>query len=247
MSIRAIMEGGRDMPEERVIELARGERDEHGKPFTIISLMASAIDHRGSGARFHTCGYQDTFIHVLDSGIEINYGQPGKGDIFFEKNDLGKLIGVVARTPWNMQTLASEYGDKKWRIMDPEVEKEVKAMADKIRVSEDTLQSRKAAKVSNRVRPHVEKEIQRDIEMSKKNDELKKKEEAPPVEDEAGSFPGKARLLEVLAELSYTKLRDRAKATGKMDDKTTKREDFVKVILNYEAAKAEPKGEMEVQ
>ena len=241
------MENGKEIPEDRVIELAKNEIDEFKKPFTVIGLMASNIDKRGAGSRFHICGYQDAFIYVLDSGLEISYGAPGKGDIFFEKNDLGKLVGFVAKTPWNMEMLASEFGDNKWRIMDREVENEVKAMAAKIRISEDTVESRKNAKISTKVRPDAEKELQRAIEMTKKNETLKKVEDAPVIEDEAGSFPGKTRLLEELTDLSFVKILARARATGKMDEKLTKREDLVKVIVNYEAAKADPKGEMAVE
>jgi len=232
MAIKAIIETGREIPETRVVELASGEKDEYGKPFTLIRLLAISSDRRGTGARFHTTGFQDAFIHVLDSGIQIKYGPEARGDVMFEKNELGKLIGTVAKTPWNMETLAAaEIGIKdglprQWEIMDADIKDEVRSLMNKIKTT---------ATVKAEVNP--EAALNHDLEMIKKNEALKLKEKVV-VEPEA--FLGAAKLIQDLTDpkiTSYNNLLARAKATGGWNEKIMKREDLVTVIVAYEASK----------
>ncbi len=249
MAIRAIIEGGRDISPTRVKELAKGELDELGKPFELIYLMAIGQEGKGVGARFHTCGYQDTFITIPEGGaaLKIQYGAPGQGTIQFEKNDLGRLIGEVSRTPWNMETLAAEYGDKHWKIMDADIEKEVRELSKKIRYTEETLKERELKNTKIQTVPTVdaEKELQRQIDLTKKNDKLEKIEDlAAQTDDVQESFPGKNKLLGDLAELGYGALKQRAVASG-ADKEIRERSELINHIVNYESKKA--KGELTVE
>ncbi len=228
MAIKAIIETGREIPEPRIMELAVGERDEFGKPFTLIRLMAIPLDHRGVGARFHVCGFQDAFIHVLDSGIKIKYGPEGKGDVMFEKNDLGKLVGTLAKTQWNMETLAAEAVSaktmgEKWRIMDADIADEVRTLMKKV----DSVPS-----AQKPVAP--EDKLLKELEMLKKNEALKQGEK---LADEPEPFLGARKLEEELMKVNYNKLLERAKATGGWNEKLQKREDLVKTVIAYEGAK----------
>jgi len=247
MAIRAIIESGMDIKPDRIKELAIGCNDENGKPFEIIKLMALGQSGKGAGSRFHIAGYQDTWITIPADGTDprIKYGQPGQGTIQFEKNELGRLIGEVARTPWNIATLAAQIAanDKHWKMMDAEQEREVMEAAKKIRISEHTIRDQQ--KEEKKAAINAEAEIQRQIELSKKNDALKAVEEKADLKDDAPeSFPGKNKLLQDLAELTYGPLKQRAVACG-VNKEVRERAELINAIVAYEAKKS--KGEMAVE
>jgi len=229
MAIKAIVESGRDIPESRIVELAEHERDEFGKSFTLIRLLAIPRDNRGTGARFHEVGYQDAFITVdSNSGIRIKYGPEGRGDVMFEKNELGKLISVLPKTPWNMEVLASSmlgWQERKeqpaWKIMDADIEDEAKSLMKKL------PQPKKVAAAP-------EDTIQKDLEMIKKHETIKQREQE---KREPEAFLGASALKEDLMKTTYNKLLERAKLTGGWTDKINKREDLVNIIMTYETAK----------
>jgi hypothetical protein len=250
MAIRAIIEGGRvDITPEDVKELAKGEKDEHGRAFEIIKLMAIGQDGRGAGSRFHISGYQDTFISVMDSGtVKIQHGNPGQGTINFERNKLGRLIAEVVNTPWNLETLAAQVaaGDKQWKIMDDEQERMVRDASKKVRVSEDTIKAKAAVK-TEAVGPRIdaETELKHQIEMSNKVEAIQEKTNKAELKDDIQeSFPGKNKLLAEIADMSYSALKQRAVSIG-VDKEIRAREELIAGIMLYEAKKS--KGELAVE
>jgi hypothetical protein len=112
MAIRAIVEG-RDIKQDRVIELATGMTDELGNPFELIELTPLKPTRKIDG-------FQNAYIYITggDSTPKIKYGPRSQGNIEFVQNELGISIGKVAKTPQNMEMLAATYHDKVWKPLD---------------------------------------------------------------------------------------------------------------------------------
>jgi hypothetical protein len=115
-------------PQTEIISNAIGEKDEYGNPFAVIRL--TAVRKHANATSSH--GYEDTIVNPTQNGFIISHRKPGR--INWVKDVYGiKSRGMLAKTPHNMKTLASNYFDKVFIIDDPLVRAEVEAMANKNR------------------------------------------------------------------------------------------------------------------
>jgi len=241
MAIRAIVEG-RNISEERVVELAKGLTDESGNSFEIIEL--TPMDMRQK-SRFHISGYQNAFVMLAggDSIPKIQYGPERQGNIEFNPNELGILIGKVARTKWNMETLAAEYYDRVWKIIDRKIDSEVKSMADQIKVEPVDAERRKLY-AKARGETVMDKAIEQVLALSKKNEELNK--ESGVNKEDAKKLVSASRRAE-LETLQYAKLKAIAEKTGLVKENKFDRESLISAILDSDNMKETPDKELVVE
>jgi len=129
-----------------VLELAGKSTDPYGNRFYLIELTAK--EH--GPHRFRIGGYQDVDVVLGDQQRtpSISYREEGKGTLKFHADKFGMLSAKCPKTPWNMKTLAGEFYDNRWTIVDAMVEKEVRELADTLPVSDDVKRRRASAKSS---------------------------------------------------------------------------------------------------
>ncbi len=114
------------------IEMATGVEDQYGNPFEIIDLQwISSRLHRNTDYS-KSRGFEDAIIE-FPRGSElprIRYRQ--NGSIHWMRNTPGRgpFRGQVPKTPKNMQRLAKTYGWKQWKILNPAIDAEVRALHD---------------------------------------------------------------------------------------------------------------------
>jgi hypothetical protein len=121
----------RNFNEEQIIRacIDNGLTDDEGNLFEIITLVSLRPVAHGSS----TLNFTDTVINAKDQGrITIRNGQKGCGRIAWQRK-FGKMIGQLAKTQSNIETLAKSYFWKNWKIQEPHIEAEVKALAEKYR------------------------------------------------------------------------------------------------------------------
>lgn len=117
--------------EEQIIRacIDNGLQDDEGNVFEVITLVSLRPVASGSS----TLNFTDTIINAKDQGrITIVNKQRGCGRIAWQRK-FGRMIGQLAKTPANIETLAKNYYWKSWKIQEPHIDAEVKALADKYR------------------------------------------------------------------------------------------------------------------
>lgn len=174
--------------------LEMGLRDSNGITFEIIRLMPTTAV--AEGGTIH--GYQDTEIDATDPGhLTIEHRTDRNGDpigrIKWQQHPVTRMYGAeIAKTPHNIKALATQYYDKSWRILDPVVEAEVKAVADKMlaemsQKERDTFRKRSAqhsqhqygGQVVNRAGETIDEvfDKQGDIALNTRISEIKEREQ----------------------------------------------------------------------
>jgi hypothetical protein len=115
------------------IEMSTGVEDQYGNPFEIIELQwISSRLHRNTDYQ-KTRGFEDAIIE-FPRGSElprIRYRPNGSIHWIRRTPGRGPWRGQVAKTPKNMQRLAKTYGWRQWKILNPAIEAEVRALHDK--------------------------------------------------------------------------------------------------------------------
>jgi hypothetical protein len=106
--------------------IAAGTRDDRGELFEIISLRS--LQNVSNNTTVH--GFEDTFLEV--EGSEFRVWHRPEGRIKWIRGKYGKPKGELAKTPFNCAKLARMYYDRVFKIEDPTIDAEIKAMADKI-------------------------------------------------------------------------------------------------------------------
>lgn len=120
-------------PSEEWIELALGEEDQYGQPFELITLRWNNSRHHKMTDYVKTRGFEDTIISSNRRGeISIRYRPNGSIMWYRPNNKVARWIGKLAKTAKNMRLLAKMYRDKLWRIQDPYVDAQVRAMSEKL-------------------------------------------------------------------------------------------------------------------
>ena len=133
-------------PDEEWTALSIGEPDGYGNPFQLIELRRTVSDLHPMTDYMKTKGdIEDTIITAngRTGGVSISYRQNGAVE-WKRKNNIGPYIGMLARTPKNINFLVEHYGDNLWRISSPnQVENEVKALWENMRdkMTEDELKA----------------------------------------------------------------------------------------------------------
>jgi hypothetical protein len=128
----AVLKATKQHPSSEWIEMAKGETDQYGNPFEIIELRWTGGPNHLNTQDAKTRGFEDTILAPGPGGtIKISY-RPGSVTWTRSMNGRGPYTGLLARTPMNMQKLASCYRDRLWRITSPAVDAEVKALSDLI-------------------------------------------------------------------------------------------------------------------
>lgn len=115
------------MTEESWLNKARGAKDEYGNPFRIITL-------RWNHSRTNLCtnyqkthGFEDAIIAKDGStgGFKITY-RPGTLMWMRPLGGIGDFEAMCPMTPRNMKALIAAYPNRKWRIVDEDVNAKVK-------------------------------------------------------------------------------------------------------------------------
>lgn len=120
-------------PSEEWIELALGEEDQYGQPFEIVELRWNNSPHHKMADYAKTRGFEDTIISSSRRGeISINYRSNGSIMWYRPNSRVARWVGKLAKTAKNMRLLAKMYRDRLWRISDPYVEAQVRAMSEKM-------------------------------------------------------------------------------------------------------------------
>jgi len=121
-------------PSEEWMEVARGEIDEYGEPFQLIELQWLNTPLHRMTEYAKTRGFEDTIItaNTKTGGVKINYRENGSV-MWLRKKGIGPFTGLLAKTPKNMRRLASHFEDRLWKIMDPVIASEVKALWDSLK------------------------------------------------------------------------------------------------------------------
>ena len=126
MAIHAEVKTGTDLKLTEVIDLAKGQLDQYGKPFEVIVVSCKPGTFYSKVQR-RTSGFEDAFIKVAEGGtIAITYrggpsDQAGTGTIDFVRNRLGMLEALVAKTEHNIKMLAGAEKQGWWTYKDPDV------------------------------------------------------------------------------------------------------------------------------
>jgi len=117
-------------PSSRIKEMAIGEIDVNGHPFEIVKLRWNAT--RKNAEHSNTKGFEDTIIdlNVSTGTLRISYRRPGSVS-WMRPEGFGAFIGELGKTQYNMEKLASMYGDGLWKIMDGTTDAQAKAMYEK--------------------------------------------------------------------------------------------------------------------
>jgi hypothetical protein len=125
----------RNFKTEDWIAQAIGEPDdEYGIPFEAIQLRFRPDGKRrahGMAEYAKIRGFEDTEIYSRSDGMPaVRHLNRGNGSAMFIQSGpgVGPFIAILAKTPYNMNKLASMYGDKRYAIVDPMVDAEVRGM-----------------------------------------------------------------------------------------------------------------------
>jgi hypothetical protein len=121
--------------EEQIIRacIENGIQDDEGNVFEVITLVSLRQVAHGSS----TLGFTNTTINARNQGqIVIQNGQQGCGRIAWQRK-FGRMIGQLAKTKSNIDILAKNYYWKMWKIQEPHIDAEVKALADLYRSKKD--------------------------------------------------------------------------------------------------------------
>lgn len=109
--------------------LNAGAIDEYGNLFSVIRLRALKVikGHSLNGILQNA----EIYRGFGGGGLRVRYHQPG--NIKWKHNDdEGVSYGLVADTKYNRAFLAAHYYDGMWRILDPMIDSEIKAIAGKL-------------------------------------------------------------------------------------------------------------------
>ena len=132
-------------------QLAIGTEDDYGNPFRIIKLRWNNNKLHKNTDYAKTRGFEDAILSKDQRTGDIKVSYRRNGSITWQRpaGGVGPYIGEVAVTPYNLEKLASMYGDKLFSIIDQDIDAIVRAKYEqKVKgMSEHTLQFNK-----NRVR-----------------------------------------------------------------------------------------------
>lgn len=124
-------------PSEKIIEecIEEGMTDVDGNLFEAITVRSLQMVSNNTS----THGFEDTFIYANERPVRIEHRTPGR--IKWISQRMGNPKGVLAKTPKNVQALASIYYYPILKITDPIADAEIRALADKRRsqMSKDEL------------------------------------------------------------------------------------------------------------
>jgi hypothetical protein len=124
------MKVNKDLTEQHWKELARGVEDPNGNPFRLIKLRWNRNRYHIMAEYTKTRGFEDAVIgrSARTGDIDISYRR--SGSIMWQRpvGGIGPFTGELPATPYNIQKLASMYGDKLWTIMDTDIDQQVKKM-----------------------------------------------------------------------------------------------------------------------
>jgi len=113
---------------------AIGTVDELGNPFSLITLRFIGGGIQKVTDNSKTRGFEDPIIKhdPKSGGFKITYRH--KGSACWERPALGGAYRAqVPNTPYNLRVLARHYGEKRWLILEADVNAQVKAMWEKMR------------------------------------------------------------------------------------------------------------------
>ena len=103
-----------------------GLEDVNGDLFQLITIVSLRPVQEGGT----THNFEDTFIHADQKPIRIQHRTPGR--IKWVEQRVGLPKAQLARTRTNILALANMYYEKQWKILDPVVDAECKAIADEM-------------------------------------------------------------------------------------------------------------------
>lgn len=107
------------------VKSTQGTLDQDGQPFEIIEVR-----HRVRSPHPLTIkGYQNTRIIMDQDGkVTVRHDAEGNGNLRFVANKFRDRIAMVAKTPWNTQTLIKSYRDNTFLFVDAKVGAEIKKL-----------------------------------------------------------------------------------------------------------------------
>ena len=116
-------------------QMAIGTPDEYGNPFRIAKLRWTKNPMHKMAEYTKTRGFEDAIISQDRRTGDISVSYRRSGSIMWTRpiGGVGPFMGEVPVTPKNLQRLAAMYGDKLWTIMDADIDKQVRAMYEKMR------------------------------------------------------------------------------------------------------------------
>lgn len=124
-------------------QLAIGTNDDYGNPFRIIKLRWNNNKLHKNTDYAKTRGFEDTILSKDTRTGDIKVSYRRNGSIVWQRpaGGVGPYIGEVAVTPYNLEKLASMYGDKLFSIIDQDIDAIVRAKYEqKVKgMSEQTL------------------------------------------------------------------------------------------------------------
>ena len=128
-----VIGASRAHPSQEWVQLALGEEDQYGNQFELVEL-------RWNNNRLHlmadyakTRGFEDAVITAgSGGGLTIKYRRPGSAMWYRPNPIINRFVSQVAKTPHNIKVLATHYRDKLWRIASEHIDKEVRALSDKL-------------------------------------------------------------------------------------------------------------------
>lgn len=123
---------------------AIGTIDQYGNPFRIITLKWNSNVLHKNTEYTKTRGFEDAVIDKNQSTGDFKITYRRNGSVMWQKPDggVGAYVGEMPLTQYNIQKLASHYGDKLWFIVDPDIEAQVKIMYEK-RINEMSKEAKK--------------------------------------------------------------------------------------------------------
>lgn len=124
-------------------QLAIGTKDDYGNPFRIIKLRWNNNKLHKNTDYAKTRGFEDAILSKDTRTGDIKVSYRRNGSIVWQRpaGGVGPYIGEVAVTPYNLEKLASMYGDKLFSIIDQDIDAIVRAKYEqKVKgMSEQTL------------------------------------------------------------------------------------------------------------
>jgi hypothetical protein len=114
-------------PSTEIIKRAidEGVIDDRGERLELIEVQS--LVNLGNGTSSHN--FEDTIITAEEGDFVVSH-RPGR--MMWERQRYGKPKAVLAKTKKNCESLAAMFYDKSFKILNPVIESEIKAIADKM-------------------------------------------------------------------------------------------------------------------
>ena len=117
-------------PEHPSIEIIRraideGVIDDRGEMLQLIEVQSLV----NTGNNTSTHNFEDTILSAEDGEFTVSH-RPGR--MMWERQRYGKPKAMLAKTKKNCESLAAMYYDKTLKILNPVIDAEIKALADKM-------------------------------------------------------------------------------------------------------------------